>query len=129
METGRSAALALLLAVALLVCHGVLGSHHEAQQAPTGDLHQHASGYASHESHGGDSGAGHEGRGGGCSSCVTSYAVLLVLSLGAMVGALLNGARPWTGIAAPLLSPPGSVPHMLRLARGPTLPLLQVFRL
>ena len=124
----RSAALALLLAVALLLCHGALGAHHNAHQTFTGDLHQHVAGDASHEGHGSAPGAETEGHKGGCSGCVAYSAVLLVVSLGALVG-LLNGTRSWPSIAAPLPSPLGLVPPVLYPARGPTLPVLQVFRL
>jgi hypothetical protein len=41
--------LTLVLAVALLLCHGALGAHHQAHQTSTGDL-ERASGHASHES-------------------------------------------------------------------------------
>jgi hypothetical protein len=128
----RSAALALLLAAALLLCHGAFGAHHQAHQTATGPPHQHAPGHASHEGHGGASGLGTwghaEGHGGGCSSCVAYSAVMLVVSLGALL-ALLQGVRPSTSIAAPTPAPLGFVTPVLHPARGPTLPILQMFRL
>ena len=129
---GRSwAPLVLLLVVALLVCHGALGAHHQMHQTTTGDLEQ-ASGNASHEhdkgAHGLGAGGHSEGYEGDCSSCVTYFAVLLVVSLGALLW-LLRSARSWTSIAASLLSPLRYASPVPQPPRGPVLPVLQVFRL
>jgi hypothetical protein len=123
--------LALVLVVALLLCHGALGAHHQAHQTSTGDLEQ-ASGHAPHEHDGGAHGVGAGGHPEGyesdCSSCVAYFAVLLVVSLGALLR-LLRGARSWTSIAAPLLSTLRFVSPVPQPLRGPVLPVLQVFRL
>jgi hypothetical protein len=121
----------VVLAVALLLCHGALGAHHQAHQSSSGDLEQ-ASGHASHEhdrgAHGVGAGGHSEGYERGCSSCVAYFAVLLVVSLGALLW-LLSGVRSWTSIAATLLSPLRFVSPLPQLPRGPVLPVLQVFRL
>jgi hypothetical protein len=123
--------LALFLAAALLFCHGAFGALHQAHQSATGVQPQHASGHASHEVHGGAGLAtgGHAaGPGGGCISCVAYSAVMLVVSLGTLL-TLLKRARPWTSIAAPSSPTLGSVTPVLYPPRGPTLRVLQVFRL
>ncbi len=123
--------LTLVLVVALLLCHGALGAHHQVHQASTGDL-ERASGHASHEhdrgAHGVGAGGHSEGCESDCSSCVAYFAVLLVVSLGALLW-LLRGARSWTSIAASLLSTLQFVSPVPQPPRGPVLPLLQVFRL
>jgi hypothetical protein len=124
--------LALLLAAALLLCHGALGAHHQVHQTSTGDLHQHAPGQIPHEDHEGSSAAGTgepaKGHEGDCTGCVAYSAVLLVVGLGALQ-ALLRRAHQWTTIASPLTFLLGFAPPVLQAARGPTLPVLQVFRL
>jgi hypothetical protein len=131
-KAGRSAKVALLLAVALLLCHGALGAHHQVHQTPTADLHLHAPGQPPHENHGGSSAAGTEvpakGHEGDCAGCVAYSAVLLVVTLGVLQG-LLRGAHVWRSIATSMPSPIGFAPPVLHAARGPTLPVLQVFRL
>ena len=64
----------------------------------------------------------------GCSTCVAYAAVLLIVSL-RVLHWLLNGTLAWARKAEPSLASLGlavPVPHQ---ARGPTLPVLQVFRL
>ena len=129
--TGRNAAPALLLAAALLLCHGVYGWHHQAHHTPTGTPHQHAPGHASHEGHGavvtGVHDAGHaQGQEGGCSGCVAYSAVLLVLHIGALL-ALRRAARSRRSTLPPSTFPLEPVPAVFHPARGPTLPALQVF--
>jgi hypothetical protein len=124
--------LTLVLVVTLLLCHGVLGAHHQVHQtSTTGDLEQ-ATGHGSHEHDGDAHGVGAGGHSecyvSDCASCVTYFAVLLVVSLGALLW-LLRDARSWTIVAAPLLSPLRFVSPVPRPTRGPVLPLLQVFRL
>ena len=123
--------LTLVLVVALLLCHGALGAHHQAHQTSTGALEQ-ASGHASHEHDGGAHGVGVRGHSEGyesdCSSCVAYFGVLLVVSLGALLW-LLSAARSWTNIAGSLLSPLRFVSLVPQPPRGPVLPILQVFRL
>jgi hypothetical protein len=124
--------LALLLAAALLLCHGVYGAYHQVHQTSAGASQQHAPGHAPHEGHAAASGAhtaGHaEGQEDDCSGCVAYSAVLLVLFLGALI-ALQRGARLRTSTAAHTPFLLGPVPAVLHAARGPTLPVLQVFRL
>jgi hypothetical protein len=123
--------LTLVLVVALLLCHGALGAHHQAHQTSTGELEQ-ASGHASHEHdmgvHGVGAGGHSEGSESDCSSCVAYFAVLLVVSLGALLW-LLRGARSWTSNAGSLSFPLRFVSPVPQLPRGPVLPVLQVFRL
>jgi hypothetical protein len=123
--------LTLVLVVALLLCHGALGAHHQAHQSSTGNLEQ-ASDHAFHEHDSGAHGVGARGHSEGhesdCSSCVAYYGVLLVVSLGALLR-LLRGDRSWTNIAASLLSPLRFVSPVPKPPRGPVLPVLQVFRL
>jgi hypothetical protein len=121
--------LTLVLVVALLLCHGALGAHHQAHQTSTGDLGQ-ATGHTSHDRDARGVGAG--GHSGGhesdCSSCVAYFGVLLVVSLGALLW-LLRGARSWTSIATSLLSPLRLMSPVGHPARGSALSILQVFRL
>ena len=129
---GRSwSLLTLVLVIAVLLCHGALGAHHQAHQTSTGELKQ-ASGHALHEhdrgAHGVRAGGHPEGYASDCSSCVAYFAVLLVVSLGVVLW-LLRGARSWTSIAGSLLSPLRFVPPIPQPPRGPVLPVLQVFRL
>ncbi len=123
--------LSLVLVFTLLLCHGALGAHHQVHQTSTGDLEQ-ASGHASHKHDEGAYGVGAGGHSQGhasdCSSCVAYFAVLLVVSLGALHW-LLRGARSWTSTAASLLSPLRFVSLVPQPPRGPVLPVLQVFRL
>ena len=123
--------LALVLVVALLLCHGALGAHHQVHQTSAGDL-ERASGHASHEhdrgAHGVGVGGHSEGHESDCSSCVAYFTVLLVVSLGALLW-LLRGARSWTSIAASVLSPRRFVSLVSQPPRGPVLPILGVLRL
>ena len=123
--------LVLVLVVALLLCHGALGAHHQAHQSSTGDLEQ-ASGHASHKhnegAHGMGAGGHFEGHASDCSSCVAYFAALLVVSLGVLLW-LFRGTRSWTSIAASLLYPLQFVSLVPQPPRGPVLPILRVFRL
>ena len=120
--------LTLVLVVALLLCHGALGAHHQAHQTSTGDLEQ-VSNHASHEhdrgAHGVGAGGHPEGHESDCSNCAAYFAVLLVVSLGALLW-LLRGARSWTSIAGSLLSPLRFVSPVPQPPRGPVLPILEV---
>ena len=128
---GRSGNLvALVLAVALLLCHGALGAHHQLHQASPAD----AAPVIGHLAHGGHAdahgvGQGSNGEHGGCSACVAYAAVLLVVSLGALLRRLGRGLLVWVRMADPFLSSLGFTAPVLHPARGPTLPVLQVFRL
>lgn len=118
----RARSLALLTVVALLLCHGFFGALHlfpDGQVAVTevaaegspltgaGDAHDEPAVQS----------AGKE-----------YFAVLVVLVL--FLGLLLRGIEAWRGVPAP--RPYFSLRTRLRVphpARGPTAPLLQVFRL
>ena len=129
-NTGRSAALALLLAVALLLCHGVYGWHHQAHQTPTGTTpRQHAPEHSSHEGPANDiRGGDAQGQEGDCSNCVEFTAVLLVLYLVALLAAR-GAVCPRTSVFAVRRFAFWPVPGVSHPARGPALPALQVFRL
>jgi hypothetical protein len=57
------------------------------------------------------------------------FAVFLLAFLGLVLGLLLKGARIWSRITAPLVFNRRLRPLVFRPPRGPTLPVLQVFRL
>lgn len=130
-KPGRSAALALLLAVALLLCHGVLGAHHQMHEVANAD----GSPAFEHPAHGSVSHMGAHsveqqpnGEHDGCSTCVAYAAVLLIVSLKVLLW-LLNGTLAWTRKAEPSLPSLGLATPVSNPTRGPTLPVLQVFRL
>lgn len=119
--------LVVLLVGALLLCHGVLGFAHEischgcypsdlpANVSPAG--HEHGS---SGDTTGDDPAGGHT---------FTGYFGITLALFGAILGLLLR-ARKWRWVASPrLYYRPHPLPTLARLPRGPTLPLLQVFRL
>jgi hypothetical protein len=124
----RRGILVLVVVVGLILCHGVYGAAHQVHQAPGATDHRHGAGHAAH---GDGSGAvgGHQGAyDEGSFGCVAYAASLVVVSIGAVL-CLLRGGPPWDEDNAARLLPvrgPGSVLHP---ARGPTLPVLQVFRL
>lgn len=112
-EMSRGGVLAVSLIVAVLLCHGAYGAGHQL-----------ASAYEAHETH-----AAHgegDAHPAGHLSGVSYAAVLLVFFLAA---ASMKFVRAEFEVANPRsvmrFSPPG-LPH---LPRGPTLRLLQVFRL
>ena len=117
-----------MVVVALLLCHGVYGAAHQVHQAPGATDHHHGAGHASHGDEPGTVG-GHPGPyDEGCFGCVAYAASLLVVSIGAVLWLLWAGPS-WDDRNAAMPPPvraPGSVLHP---ARGPTLPLRQVFRL
>ena len=57
------------------------------------------------------------------------FAVFLMAFLGLVLGLLLRGARLWGSVSAPLAFYRRLGPSISHLPRGPTLPVLQVFRL
>lgn len=117
-----------MVVVALLLCHGVYGVAHQVHQVPGATDHHHGAGHAAHGDGPGIVG-GHPGQyDEGCFGCVAYAASLFVVSIGAVLW-LLRGGPSWDEGNAAMLSPvrgPGSALHP---ARGPTLPVLQVFRL
>jgi hypothetical protein len=119
---------ALTLALALLFCHGFFGSLHELHgPAATGATTEAAEGHhASHEHSGPGDAAAHLGH-------ADYYAVLLLVAtllLGVLAWLLPYAVRPrraWDGSTSRgRLLPSGAWHHP---PRGPTAPLLQVFRL
>jgi hypothetical protein len=116
--------LALLLVGAVLACHGVFGALHlcSSHQGLIYQEHGHSSaekgGMDAHDEH---------------SPChllgADYFAVLLMAFLGLALGLLLKGARSWIGIVAPLVVGRRFMPVVLYPPRGPTLLILQVFRL
>ena len=115
----------LVVVIALLLCHGVYGAAH---QAPGATGHHHGAGHAPYGDGPGAVGGSPGPYDEGCFGCVAYAASLLVVSIGAVLW-LLRGGPSWDEGNAAMLLPvrgPGSVLHP---ARGPTLPVLQVFRL
>ena len=123
--------LALLLAGALLLCHGLYGASHQVFATLHAEHSSHA--YTAHSDtygavvgeqppvkHQGGDGEGHLGH-------VAYAAALLVISLGAVLW-LLSGGRTWTRGALFSLSKWAVPLGVLRPPPRPTL-LLQVFRL
>jgi hypothetical protein len=124
---------ALLLAVAVLACHGLYGASHQVHvfgpEAPGqvvahGAQHHHGAD-SEHAAPGGDQGEGHAGHPDGMAYAASLSAALLAAAFAAALGGAGIGPR-----AAPS-SDPGRryPPSFLRLARGSPLPVLQVFRL
>ena len=127
----RRGTLAILLAVSVLVCHGLYGAFHQVHafgvEAP-GHAAPHVQNHqATHAVHGGiDQGEGHAGHPGGM-----AYAAVLGAALLAAAFAVALGG-PRLGPRAALVADPGRryPPSFLRPARGGwPLPALQVFRL
>lgn len=119
-----AALVAIVLAFALLLCHGAMGSLHLPME-PHGE-HAAVGGHEHHASHKGDHGgllaAHHEAE-------IEYFAVLSIFLLAASLFALrpkferlpARVAARFTHVRRSAASTP--------LPRGPTLPLLQVFRL
>lgn len=114
---------ALVLLVALLLCHGLLGVAHQL----AGPLD------STHHSVEGSSQAPVEDRGDYPDDHRLGYsdyvAALVSILFGAVIGLLLSGARTWDASAAPRLLRRYFPPLVFYSARGPTPPLTQVFRL
>lgn len=126
-NTATTTALAIILAFALLLCHGVLGAAHlpaEAHDRGSAAHASHAMNHGGHENHGGGGilSAHHEAE-------VLYFAVVSLFFLAAILFALrskFEGSPSF--VAAPTVGIPRNVPFR-RLPRGPTLASLQVFRL
>jgi hypothetical protein len=113
--------MALLLLVALLFCHGFMGAFHQLPDPP-----EHSRVMGEHSSHAPAGGSGgHSGLHLGHSDYA---AVLISILFGAIIG-LLSGVRMWRGLTAPQFPERTFPPLILHPARGPTAPLIQVFRL
>jgi hypothetical protein len=126
----RKGAVALLLAVAMLLCHGLYGASHQVHgfgsEAP-GQVVSHANQHhGAHSAPGGDEqGEGHAGHPDG----ISYAAALSVVLLAAVFAVALGGAR--VGARAALAADPGRRYRkpFLRQARVSPLAVLQVFRL
>ena len=123
---------ALLLAGALLLCHGLYGASHQVVAA----LHAEHSSY-DHTSHadahemgiGEQTPVEHQGGDGGVHLGHIAYAAaLLVISLGAVLW-LLSGGRTWIRVSLSLLPTRVVLPDLLRPPPRTSPTLLQVFRL
>jgi hypothetical protein len=128
--SGKVVRLAVLCLVgALLLCHGVFGALHlcsTTELAPSADSHLAQDHHASSEA--GANTTEHP-------VChllhvAAYYAVFLAAFLWLVFGLLLlKGARLWSTSTAPAASFRRFGPVVLHPPRGPTLPVLQVFRL
>jgi hypothetical protein len=128
----RRGAGALLLAVAVLLCHGLYGASHQVhrfgpeapgQVVPQGNQPHGA--HSAHTAQGGDQREGHAGHPDGMAYAASLSAALLAAAFAVTLGGARIGAR------AALAADPGlrHLPSFLRPARGSPLPVLQVFRL
>ena len=137
---GRDRLVAALLALALILCHGALGAMHQVSSWTVEDEGGHHAattvssagvGHTAH--HGATAGpsvvVGHAGHHGGPVAHADYAAALFVVLLGAAL-ALFPGRFATLNLAASRRVFGRVSPHSsLRPPRGPTLPLLQVFRL
>ena len=122
---GRDRLVAALLAVALLFCHGALGALHQASTWPAehaGVQHHAPAAAPSTAEH-------HAGHHGGPVVHADYAAVLVVVLLGAALALLLGGFSARGTVVSPRVFGRVFLPLFLRAPRGPTLSLLQVFRL
>jgi hypothetical protein len=116
----------VLLIGVLLLCHGVLGFTH---QIPHGCEAAHLLPIAaSADEHAAGDAGGHAVEDPACEHMFTGYfAVLLALFGAAVLGLLLGPQKRRVTVSPPCRSL--SLPAFAHPSRGPTLPLLQVFRL
>src|SRR5215213_3981446 len=127
--SGKGRLAILCLVGALLLCHGVFGALHLCSTM------EHAASADSHLTH--DHHASSEARANTNEHSVCHllhaaayYAVFLAAFLWLVFGLLLlKGARLWSTSTAPAASFRRFEPVVLHPPRGPTLPVLQVFRL
>jgi len=129
--SGKVVRLAILCLVgALLLCHGLFGALHlcsTTEHAASTDSHSTQDHHASSEA-----GANTNEHPPVCHllHAAAYYAVFLAAFLWLVFGLLLlKGARLWSTITAPAASFRRFGPVVLHPPRGPTLPVLQVFRL
>lgn len=114
--------LASLLAGALLLCHGVFGTHHLLPNVPV----------SAHPAHGYHAIVGHEAPERGTDHPTTTgyFATLLAFALGTLFWLLLRNARAWSGVTVPRRHFARPLPPtFFHSPRGPSPPLLRVFRL
>lgn len=120
--------LALLLVAAVLLCHGALGAAHQIGAGPA--ISPETAGAHASLVAGGEEAGGHSGGQGEAHPAHVNYAaILLLISVGVVLGLLLGRSRRWRRVAVLSLAGRRLPPVVPRCARGPTLPLLQVFRL
>lgn len=119
--------LTVLLVGALLLCHGVLGFAHEisCHECDSSDLLASVP-PAGHEYGPPGHAAGDDPAGG---HVFPGYFGIVLALFGVAALGLLPGARRWHGIPGSQLYRSRPLPAFAPLPRGPTLPLLQVFRL
>ncbi len=118
--------LALLLLVALLSCHGLLGA---PQHDPVLADHSHLAAHLTEE-HPSHAPTGNHDAHPGMHLGHSGYAAVLIsFLLGAVLVLLLDGARSWNRVIVPLVFDRRFHPIVLPPPRGPTASLIQVFRL
>lgn len=120
--------LPMLLIMAVLLCHGVLGSLHQVschacEAAQPQIMHQGSIAETDGAAHG-VAGDGQAGSLGG-----TAYAAVLITLLGAAILGLIGIARAWLEVPVSRAPWRRLVPTSPHRQRGPSLPSLQVFRL
>lgn len=121
---GRGRLVAALLVVALILCHGVLGALHQVSSWSA----EHAGGH--HAAAAAPAAVDHHAEHHGGLVAHTDYAAAIFVVLLGAVLVLLSGRFPARGLAiAHRLFGRVFLPLSLLPRRGPTLPLLQVFRL
>lgn len=125
---GDGGLLPLLLIVAVLLCHGLLGAAHQVSchscEAAQPETVHHGSVTGTGADDGGDAmGSQADGLGG------TAYAAVMIAALGVALLGLIGTVRVRT--VAPIPRAPWwrLFPSVSRHLRGPSLPSLQVFRL
>ena len=128
--SGKVVRLAILCLIgALLLCHGVFGALHlcsTTEHAASADSH------LTHDHHASSEAGANTNEHSVCHllHAAAYYAVFLAAFLWLVFGLLLlKGARLWSTSTAPAASFRRFGPVVLHLPRGPTLPVLQVFRL
>jgi hypothetical protein len=118
--------LSVLLAGALLLCHGLFGVVHLICDLPQCvAAAEHAPEHRT--AHAGAAVGAHEHPAGQGSN--TEYFAVLAGLLGLLLGLLPRGVASRIGIGARRLPVVRRAPDVFRPARGPTPPVLQVFRL
>ncbi len=117
-------ALAVLLVVSLLFCHGLLGPVHQLSvpAEPKGELPAAGAVAGSPEAHAGGHGELHLGS-------AEYAAALMMILLGTVLGLLLRGTRLWRKGTALRLRERVIPPLIPWPPRQPSAPVLQVFRL
>ena len=125
---GRDRLVAALLVLTLLLCHGALGAMHQVSSQTVECPGEHAGGHHTTTA-GSPAAAGHAGHHGAPVAHADYAAAVFVVLLGAAL-ALFSGRFAARGLTASRrVFGRVHASSFLRPPRGPTLPLLQVFRL